>query len=72
MAISYFCPICGTKTEGNTTAVLNGYTIACPCCLAKIKFYILKEAEKTEEEVKAIFDGTEIVAKKRRKRTKQN
>jgi DNA-directed RNA polymerase subunit RPC12/RpoP len=70
--ISYFCNICGTKTEGNTTAILNGFIISCPCCLAKIKFFFLKEAEKTEEEVKAIFDGTEIVAKKRRKRSNKN
>lgn len=66
MTIEYFCPVCGTKTNGNTTAGPTGdYYLTCPCCLAGIRFYITLKPSRTLEEADTIFQQTELTDSQR-------
>lgn len=64
--MSYFCVVCGTKTDDNTTRGETGdYSLTCPCCLAGIRFYITLKPSRTLEEADAIFQQTELTDSQR-------
>jgi hypothetical protein len=60
-----FCPSCGTKTEGNVRLGGSGdRNLTCDCGFS-MRFYILHTQDKTDAEVEAIFQQTELTDSQR-------
>lgn len=70
MTLAFFCVICGTKTDGNTTRdEVGGYhDLTCSCCLAGIRFRITLKPSRTLEEADSIFQDTPLTDSQRGKK----